>query len=80
MSGIDPNVLPPGTSVNQPEPPSEPASERPAPDVAEIIARIESKVPRWRAWFLSEWSHVEIPRCELLALVEAAKQTLKETP
>jgi hypothetical protein len=24
MSGIDPNVLPPGTSVNQPEPPGEP--------------------------------------------------------
>lgn len=42
----------------------------------EIIAGIERQLPKWRAWFPDEQSGVEIPRRDLLMLVEAAKRGL----
>ena len=35
----------------------------------EIIDTIKEKLPKWRVWFPSEHSEVEIPRCDLLALI-----------
>lgn len=40
------------------------------PTATEIIERINSLLPKWRAWFPDERSSVEIQRCELLTLTD----------
>lgn len=39
----------------------------------EVIRGIDERLPKWRAWFPDEGSLVEIPRRDLLLLVEAAR-------
>lgn len=36
----------------------------------EIIGKIRESLPRWRKWYPNDWSTVELPRRDLLTLVE----------
>jgi len=42
--------------------------------VDELIAHVEKSLPKWRAWFPSDDSHVEITRGELLELIDEIKR------
>jgi hypothetical protein len=42
-----------------------------------IIGVIDGRLERWRAWFPNDRSEVEIPRCDLLLLVELARDRLR---
>lgn len=39
----------------------------------QLIEQIDGLLPKWRTWFPSEESEVEIPRCHLITLIEAAR-------
>lgn len=41
---------------------------------AGICRDIRALLPKWRTWFPNERSEAEIPRCDLLTLVEAAEE------
>ncbi len=38
-----------------------------------VVKTIDRRIPQWERWFPNELSEVEIPRCDLLKLVEGCK-------
>ena len=45
--------------------------------VAELIARIDGLLPKWRTWFPNEESAVDIPRRDLLVIVDDARDAAR---
>lgn len=44
--------------------------------VERVVSSVDRQLKKWRAWFPNEKSEVEVPRDELLALVECGRIAL----
>ena len=47
---------------------------------SKLLATIDRELPRWRAWFPNEGSHVEVPRADLLVFAEIVRSVLSQRP